>query len=190
MEQLMKFDWRNFKNSTLKRSFNRAFLLLGDSGINDNEKEKTWKSIRNNMALTFSRAQIQINNTTESLEPNVLNLFFNSRNYDELKDTWVKWRDATGEKYHHLYANYVDLSNDAVKKYGFQNYGEYLRSNFETENIQDELDLNFEKIQKLYRYFLLISIQITVDLFFSLILTQHYENYFMESIWYHSDKII
>lgn len=39
----------------------------------------------------------------------------NSDNPEELKHVWVEWRKVTGAKVRDLFAQYVDLSNDAAR---------------------------------------------------------------------------
>ena len=42
-------------------------------------------------------------------------LFKTSRDYDVLKFAWKGWRDASGAKMGHKYAEFVDLSNEALR---------------------------------------------------------------------------
>ena len=41
-----------------------------------------------------------------------------SRNYSELKEAWIKWRNVSGRLMKEDYANFVDLSNKAVRELG------------------------------------------------------------------------
>ena len=151
MDEIQKFNWREFKNDYLKRSFLRTIFLIGDSGITDPEKMLEWKQIKGDMNRIFSTAKIEVNKTLVSLEPNITSIFTSNRNYDFLASVWKKWRDASGLKYRHLYPKYVQFSNEATKMYGYSDYGEYLRSNFETDDFQEQLEEIYSKIEKLYR---------------------------------------
>lgn len=49
-------------------------------------------------------------------------LFATSRDYDELSAAWKGWRDATGPPMKNLYAEFVTLSNEAIKILGKHNF--------------------------------------------------------------------
>lgn len=123
MNELRKFKWREFKNEELKRSFMRAITLLGDSGISDLDKLDKWKRTKTEMNRLFSTAKVRIDKQNLSLEPNITSLFTRSRDYNYLALIWALWRDASGKKFAHYYPDYVELSNEATKEYGFSDYG-------------------------------------------------------------------
>jgi hypothetical protein len=58
MKELSRFNWREFRNASLKRSFHRAIILMGDSGIQDIDNLYKLKEIKNNMVKTFSTAKV------------------------------------------------------------------------------------------------------------------------------------
>ncbi len=78
-------------------------------------------------------------------------IFESSRNYNELSHVWQLWRDASGKKYERDYPSYVKLSNEATSEYGFKDYGEYVRSSFEVEDLNADFDLVYTEIGKLYK---------------------------------------
>lgn len=119
MVELSKFNWRSFKNESLKRGFLRAITLLGDSGITDPNKLFQLKNLKINMNRIYTTAKVEINQTTLSLEPNITNIFTKKRNYDYLKEVWKKWRDASGRKLKKHYPEYINLSNEATRLYIF-----------------------------------------------------------------------
>ena len=41
-----------------------------------------------------------------------------SRNYTELKEAWIKWRNVSGKLMKEDYAHFVNLSNKAVQQLG------------------------------------------------------------------------
>jgi len=153
MDQLRTFNWRDFNNSELKRSFFRAIVLLGDSGLSDPQKVYKWKKIKSEMSRIFLLAKIKLNNTSNvsiPLEPNVTQLFQKNKDYDELANIWKLWSDASGKKYRDLYVDYVELSNEATKDCGFKDYGEYTRSSFESSDLPQKLDEIYFDLRKLY----------------------------------------
>jgi hypothetical protein len=153
MDQLRTFNWRAFNNSELKRSFLRAIALIGDSGLSDPQKVYKWKRIKTEMSRIFALAKIKLNNTSNAsipLEPNITHLFQNIKDYNELANIWKLWSDASGKKYRHLYIDYVQLSNEATKDYGFKDYGEFTRASFETPDFAQKLDDLYFDLKKLY----------------------------------------
>ena len=62
MNELRKFNWREFKDEELRRSFMRAITLLGDSGISDLDKLNKWKRTKAEMNRIFSTAKIKLDN--------------------------------------------------------------------------------------------------------------------------------
>ncbi len=110
MNELRRFNWREFKDQELKRSFMRAITLLGDSGISDTEKLDKWKRTKLEMTRIFSTAKIKIGNQTLSLEPNISSLFQKSNDYEFLTKIWTLWRDASGKKLANLYPDCIKLS--------------------------------------------------------------------------------
>ncbi|KAH9514087.1 hypothetical protein Btru_030180 [Bulinus truncatus] len=45
----------------------------------------------------------------------LLQMCFESHDYDLLTTAWKGWRDVSGKKMKQLYSEYVDLSNEAVR---------------------------------------------------------------------------
>lgn len=151
MRELSRFKWREFKDERLKRSFHRAIILMGDSGIQDIDRIYKLKDIKNTMIKTFSNAKVRLNNTLVPLDPNIVEIFEQSRDYDQLAQVWSKWRDASGKKYERDYPNYVKLSNEATSEYGFKDYGDYSRSSFEVTDLNKNFDDVYREIEKLYK---------------------------------------
>ena len=151
MLETKKFNWRQFKDEQLRRSFVRVITLLGDSGITDPIKLLNWKKTKNEMSRIFNIAKVEVNGSLLSLEPDISSLFQTSRNYDQLSGVWKSWRDESGAKFGDLYPKYVSLSNEATYEYGFRDYGEYVRLSFETDNLGEQFDRIYEKLRHLYR---------------------------------------
>ena len=151
MNELRRFNWRNFQNEELKRGFARAVSLLGDSGISDPQKLFSWKKIKSDMNRLFATAKVSLNNTNVTLEPTISSIFQHNRNYDYVAKVWRQWRDASGKSFRKLYPDYINLSNEATKEYGFEDYGEFTRSSFEVDNLPEHLDQIYNKLESLYR---------------------------------------
>lgn len=151
MNELRKFSWRDFKNENLKRGFLRAITLIGDSGISDPKKVYKWKQLKADMNRLYTTSKIKMNNKTLSLEPNITSIFLKNRNYDHLVEVWKLWREESGKKLGALYPEYINLSNEATKEYGFKDHGEYSRSSFEVTDLPEQLDKIYSRLEKLYR---------------------------------------
>ena len=91
------------------------------------------------------------NDTLISLEPSLSQIFQKSRDYEFLSEMWEAWRDASGKNFGKMYNDYILLSNEATKIYGFKDYGEYSRLSFETNDLPEEFDKIYSKFEKLYR---------------------------------------
>ena len=52
--------------------------------------------------------------------PGLTEILTHSRNYSELKEVWAKWRNVSGRLMKNDYANFVELSNKAVKLLGMK----------------------------------------------------------------------
>lgn len=102
------------------------------------------------MNQMYSGAKVLIDgkNVTET---NVSLLFQKSRNYSHLSDLWKLWRDSSGKKIGHLYPDYISLSNEATREFGFKDYGQFSRSNFELPDLAERLDGIFSKLENLYK---------------------------------------
>lgn len=49
----------------------------------------------------------------------------NSTDYEELKEVWVKWRDASGKPIRDLYVTYYELGNLAATKNEIPGHGDF-----------------------------------------------------------------
>ncbi|KAI8789468.1 angiotensin-converting enzyme isoform X2, partial [Biomphalaria glabrata] len=77
-------------------------------------------------------------------------LFSESRNYDDLLTAWKGWRDASGRKMKDLFAEYVTLSNEAVKILHYADTGAYWRSWYDTPTFEDDVRALFDQLRPLY----------------------------------------
>ncbi|MEY3333782.1 MAG: hypothetical protein RLZZ176_2082, partial [Cyanobacteriota bacterium] len=50
-----------------------------------------------------------------------------------------------------MYSTFIQLSNEATKIYGFNDYGEYSRLSFEAPDLSEQFDEIYAKFEKLYR---------------------------------------
>ncbi|XP_037552775.1 angiotensin-converting enzyme 2 [Nematolebias whitei] len=80
-----------------------------------------------------------------TLEPGLENIMAESRNYSERLHVWEGWRKEVGKRMRPLYEDYVDLKNEVAKLNGYEDYGAYWRSNYET--IEEDAQFKYTRQQ-------------------------------------------
>lgn len=85
-----------------------------------------------------------------TLDPHITQRFAVSRNYDELKYLWMKWRDESGKLMRSNYQDYVGLMNKVAEKNGHSNAGEFWKNEFEDPNFESIVDDIWLKVEPLY----------------------------------------
>lgn len=85
-----------------------------------------------------------------ALDPDISERFAVSRDYDELKYLWVKWRDESGRKMRVNYGDYVELMNKVAVGNNFKDAAEYWQEDFEDSQFQQHMDELWEKVKPLY----------------------------------------
>ncbi|KAG0692757.1 Angiotensin-converting enzyme [Chionoecetes opilio] len=86
-----------------------------------------------------------------SLEPELNNLMASSRDPAELRYVWRAWREVSGKPLRQKYLRFVELANEAAKLNGFNDAGEYWRSEYEVDNFSEQLEVLWERLQPLYQ---------------------------------------
>uniref|UniRef100_A0A1I8HIM7 RxLR effector protein n=1 Tax=Macrostomum lignano TaxID=282301 RepID=A0A1I8HIM7_9PLAT len=114
MDQL--FDWRNFRNETLRRLFSKA-ADIGFSVLNDTEKRKLRNKLISQMSNVYRLATVEDPITKQEIpySPNVSNLMSDVQVSEEAKRLlWTRWQDATGRRVRQAYQQYVELTKRTV----------------------------------------------------------------------------
>ena len=95
------------------------------------------------MESTYSTAKICDFKRPEkcdlNLEPELTDILTSSRNSDELKHLWVKWRDASGKKVKSDFIRYVELSNQIAKLNNYKDMAEYWLKDYEAEDFAEQI---------------------------------------------------
>uniref|UniRef100_A0A1I8HD79 Angiotensin-converting enzyme n=1 Tax=Macrostomum lignano TaxID=282301 RepID=A0A1I8HD79_9PLAT len=141
MDQL--FDWRNFRNETLRRLFSKA-ADIGFSVLNDTEKRTLRNKLISQMSNVYRLATVEDPSTKQKIpySPNVSNLMSDVQVSEEAKRLlWTRWQDATGRRVRQAYQQYVELTRELSVEAGFDNYAQYWQSSYEPKPGQD-----FEKL--------------------------------------------
>lgn len=85
-----------------------------------------------------------------SLNPEIENVLASSNDFDELKYYWSQWHDKTGTYMRSDYQRFVELSNVAAGLNDFGDYGAMLRSDYEDDNLQENLLKLWSEVEPLY----------------------------------------
>lgn len=118
-EDLSTFDYKSFKNETLKRLI-KSLTNIGDAKLSDDDFREVQDAVLR-MQSVYSKVKIpsfKDNTKFVSLEPEITEVFANSHNPEELKYYWVKWYDAAGTANKKDFFKYVELRNKAAKLNG------------------------------------------------------------------------
>lgn len=85
-------------------------------------------------------------------EPELMEVFKTSRDYNLLLQAWVGWRDAIGHKTKDSFSRVVQIENNGAKEIGLADLSESWLANFEDNEFETTLDDLFENdIMPLYK---------------------------------------
>ncbi|XP_064643851.1 angiotensin-converting enzyme-like isoform X1 [Lineus longissimus] len=143
------FDWRNFKNETLKKMF-KDLSNIGIAALDDKAKVKEYNQVVVDMKTLYSTGKFCMEGNCYQLEPDLTRILRTSRDPEELLRVWKGWRDATGPKIRPLYQRFVELSNEGARANGFKDTAEDWRARYETPNFEAELERLYEELGPLY----------------------------------------
>lgn len=73
-----------------------------------------------------------------------------SRDYDELKEAWVNWRNSAGKPIRGLYEEYVKLGNKAAVANGFKTLDDLWMFSWETEDFKQQMQTLWSEIEGFY----------------------------------------
>uniref|UniRef100_H2YVU8 Angiotensin-converting enzyme n=1 Tax=Ciona savignyi TaxID=51511 RepID=H2YVU8_CIOSA len=74
------------------------------------------------------------------LDPDLTEIMSSSRNYNELREAWLGWRDASGAKMRQDYMQYVALQNEVAVLNNYPDMGAFWRADYETPDIEAQLE--------------------------------------------------
>ncbi|XP_078487135.1 angiotensin-converting enzyme-like [Ciona intestinalis] len=85
------------------------------------------------------------------LDPDLTSIMATSKNYNELRDAWITWRGASGAMMRDDYNSYIDLENEAAVLNNYHDMGEYWRADYETPDIEEQLEKVWQEMLPLYQ---------------------------------------
>ena len=66
------------------------------------------------MQTTYSTATVSMDGNDLPLDPDLTNIMASSRDYNQLRDAWNGWRDASGKVMRDDYIRYTELNNEVA----------------------------------------------------------------------------
>lgn len=73
-----------------------------------------------------------------------------STDFDRLKYIWTQWHNKSGALMRDDFKKYVEISNEAAKRNGFDDYGDMWRFEYEDPDFVRNMKLLWRKIEPLY----------------------------------------
>ncbi|CAG2108942.1 unnamed protein product, partial [Medioppia subpectinata] len=149
-----KYDWSNFLPHN-KRQFEKL-AIIGTSAL-DTEDEKKMIKIGTNMEKAYSTGRVCVKeNCMLELDPDLYKIMADSKDYDELLETWVNWRNATGKKMRKDYISYVGFVNKAAKlnelpNRKFETFDDLWLFSWETPDIKNQTESLLNELMPFYR---------------------------------------
>lgn len=135
--------------------------MLGIAALDPHES-KRFANISTEMEKIYSSASIclKLSDYKKSkneikcgleLEPQLSKLMATSRNYDTLKEAWLRWRDAAGAPIRGLYRQYIALGNKAAVINGFKTLDDLWLFPWETEDFKDQIEHLWQEVRPYYQ---------------------------------------
>jgi peptidyl-dipeptidase A len=98
----------------------------------------------------YAQAKVCENSSCLSFDPEITEIFANSRDYDQLLNIWRGWHDSTGPKMRKMYAQLIELENRAARDNGYTDLSQSWMEDFEEDNFENTYDNLFKKIKPIY----------------------------------------
>lgn len=101
------------------------------------DKSKRLSTILNTMSTIYSTGKVcNPNNPQECflLATGLEDIMHNSKDYNQRLWAWEGWRSEVGKKLRPLYEEYVVLKNEMARGNNYEDYGDYWRGDYETED--------------------------------------------------------
>ncbi|CAF4813116.1 unnamed protein product [Pieris macdunnoughi] len=152
-KETMTYAWHEFYDDDLKRMF-KKYSVLGTSALPEDLNQRLIQSI-SNMKSTYAKATIcdfkDQSKCDLTIEPGVTDIFSSSENAEELKHAWLEWHKAAGAASKSNFTEYVNMYNEAAKLNGFDNVAQWWLSEYETDDIEEQLANLWTQVKPLYQ---------------------------------------
>jgi peptidyl-dipeptidase A len=84
-------------------------------------------------------------------QTDLTNIMAKSRDYEELRETWLNWRNSAGKPIRDLYKEYVLLGNKAAVLNGFKTVDDLWLFPWETPDFKEQVAKLWQEIEGLYK---------------------------------------
>ncbi|XP_022119819.2 angiotensin-converting enzyme [Pieris rapae] len=152
-KETMTYAWHEFYDDDLKRMF-KKYSVLGTSALPEDLNQRLIQAI-SNMKSTYAKATIcdfiDQSKCDLTIEPGVTDVFSSSENAEELKHAWLEWHKAAGAASKSNFTEYVNMYNEAAKLNGFDNVAQWWLSEYETDDIEEQLANLWTQVKPLYQ---------------------------------------
>ncbi|XP_059506424.1 angiotensin-converting enzyme 2 [Stegostoma tigrinum] len=161
-DEASKFPIGQIKNKQVKLQL--KMLQDKGSGVLPAEEYQQLSKIQNDMVSIYSTGTVCDPNEPSrcmELEPGLTVLMAESKDYYKRLWAWEGWRVNVGKRMRQLYEEYAALKNKAAKMNGYEDYGDYWRGNYETDDVGvyaysrndllKDVDRILEEIMPLYK---------------------------------------
>ncbi|XP_050426302.1 angiotensin-converting enzyme-like [Adelges cooleyi] len=149
------FMWTRISDPVVQRQL-KILALKGPSNMPDSKLNEI-HTLLNEMKDIYAKTKIcpfskRLTSYCElSLEPDLVRIMANSRDYEELLYTWRTWRDSIGQEIRPKYTKYVELINRAAMDIGFEDAGEQQIAMYENANFKGELENIWSSLEPIYK---------------------------------------
>ncbi|KAL1766044.1 angiotensin-converting enzyme 2 [Sigmodon hispidus] len=157
------FSLQEIQNPILKRQL-QALQQSGSSALSA-DKNKQLNTILSTMSKIYSTGTVcNPRNPPECflLDPGLESIMATSIDYNERLWAWEGWRARVGKQLRPLYEEYVVLKNEMARANNYKDYGDYWRSDYETEGadgysytgnqLKEDVERTFKEIKPLYEH--------------------------------------
>ncbi|KAJ6225294.1 hypothetical protein RDWZM_003839 [Blomia tropicalis] len=156
-QEIQKFsNYKQYQDPALRRQLEKL-SVLGIAALDSNESQK-FINISTEMERIYSSASVCLprNGSLKcglELEPDLSNIMATSRDYNLLRETWLRWRDSAGRPIRNLYLEYIRLGNKAAIKNGFKTLDDLWLFPWETPDFKQQIEQLWQEVMPYYQKF-------------------------------------
>ncbi|OTF79966.1 hypothetical protein BLA29_003639 [Euroglyphus maynei] len=149
-KKAIRYDYKHFEDPLLRRLFEKI-SVLGIPAL-DEEDSVLFTSITTELSKTYDQASICLAGKCGlDLDPDLYRLMAHSRDYEELKEIWIKWREQAGRPNRQRYIDYIRLGNKAAIANGFQTLDDLWLFPWETPDFKQQVETIWEELKPYYQ---------------------------------------
>lgn len=126
-------------------------MIIASGGPKNKDDLKRLSDLEGEMESIYSSSKVvDPNGKKLALDPDLSKILSTNRDYERLKFAWKGWRDATGLELRPIYKNFVELSNKGAKENNWKDTGEWWRSWYEADNLEEIVEGLYTNLKPLY----------------------------------------